>query len=146
MARNGEGTPPCGGSVEGLPVLLYDAGMGWRRGSWLLLVGDLLVFHLQTWIGYRSHGIPWAPSRFLLSALPFWSAWVVVAWGAGWARDRKVSLLQVIQSWVIAWPLALLFRILLLHRPVPLSFALVVLGTNMILLSLWRGLARRLPL
>lgn len=112
---------------------------------WSVLLGDVAVFHLQVVLGFRSHGIPISPGKVMEVALPFWISWFLFAWVLGWARGPETPLLRVVQTWWVAWPLSLFLRILLLHRPVPLSFALVVLVTLTILLTAWRWLVRKLP-
>ena len=110
---------------------------------WILLMGDVAVFHLQVALGFRSHGLPFQPGRIAEVALPFWSSWILLAWILGWARTPDTPPGRVARTWWVAWPLSLFLRMLLLHRPVPLSFALVVLITLTVFLTAWRWMARK---
>ena len=42
-------------------------------------------------------------------------------------------------TWAAAWPLGHFLRSMILQRPVMVSFALVTLGTNLLILGLWRA-------
>ena len=120
-----------------------------RRRVAALAAGDTLMFLLFAALGRRTHGEasgPAALAQIALTALPFALGWFLVAPFAGAfrrARTNTVARMVVTSElgWLLAWPPALLLRwILAADHRVPLSFALVVLAVNGVLLGLWRGL------
>ncbi|NJL05703.1 MAG: DUF3054 domain-containing protein [Chloroflexaceae bacterium] len=119
----------------------------------LLIGGDLLAFTLFAIIGRRSHSeaaglMAWF--EVLKTAAPFMLGWFLVApWlGAFRARDYQAgadpSVAGVAQrtalAWLVAAPLALLLRAILLQRGIPFSFALITFITNLTFLVAWRSL------
>lgn len=108
-----------------------------------LAVGDVLVFLIFAVLGMRSHSEGVTVPSVLLVAAPFIVAWFLVSPFVGaFRRGLEVQPRRMVQrtllSWVAAWPVALLFRGLIRGEVPPLSFALVTLFTNMLLLLLWR--------
>ena len=57
--------------------------------------------------------------------------------------ERAVRPLEAVKwawlTWVAAWVVGHFLRSLILQRPIMLSFALVTLGTNLVILGLWRA-------
>jgi hypothetical protein len=114
-----------------------------------LAAGDTLMFLLFAALGRRTHGEasgPAALTQIALTALPFTLGWFLIAPVMGaFRRARSKTVAQMVVtselSWLLAWPAALALRwILAADHRVPLSFALVVLAVNGVLLGLWRGL------
>jgi hypothetical protein len=118
-----------------------------RRGAVLLAGGDLLAFLLFSAIGRASHseaaGID-ALAQIAETAAPFAIGWFVVAPLAGAFSAETISgprrmLGRTALAWLLAWPVGLLLRALIRQASIPLSFAIVTLLTNMLILLSWRG-------
>ncbi len=122
-----------------------------RRGfSWrlpLLVAGDALCFVIFALAGRRSHAESQGFGAILWTAFPFALGWFVVAPLLGAYRRRATSrgparaLAAAETAWLGAYPAALLARWALApdHR-IPLSFAVIILLANAILLGGWRAL------
>ncbi len=119
----------------------------------VLIGGDLLAFILFAIIGRRSHSeaaglLAWF--EVLKTAAPFMAGWFLVApWlGAFRARDYQAGAATSVAgvakrtalAWLVAAPLALLLRAILLQRGIPFSFALITFSTNLTFLVAWRSL------
>jgi Protein of unknown function (DUF3054) len=130
------------------------APSGLRRGA-LLAAGDALAFMVFAAIGRASHneaaGLA-ALAQIAETAAPFAAGWFVVAPLAGALRAEVAAqprrmLARTALAWLLAWPIGLLLRALIRQTSIPLSFAIVTLITNMLILLGWRSafawLARR---
>ncbi|HEU5227180.1 MAG TPA: DUF3054 domain-containing protein [Ktedonobacteraceae bacterium] len=114
----------------------------------ILVAGDAVVFLIFSAIGRRSHneaaGLD-ALWQIALTAAPFALGWFLVSPFVGAfrraleIRPRKM-ITRTALAWLAAWPVGLLVRGIVEQKVPPLSFALVTLISNMILLVLWRGL------
>ncbi len=114
-----------------------------------LAFGDILCFLIFVSLGSNAHG---KGINFLYSlwlSVPFLAAWFLVSPFVGAYRSDVATLpskmlVRTMLAWLATWPVAMLFRWLLVERfnPVPLgsflSFSTVVLIVNMVLLALWR--------
>jgi hypothetical protein len=113
----------------------------------MLVIGDVLCFLIFVAFGRSSHGeasgfaaIP----QIIVTALPFIAGWFLVSPFAGAFRHKVMAqprsmVVRTAVAWLIAWPVAMLLRgIFVDHGVPPLSFALVVLLFNMLLLLIWR--------
>jgi len=114
----------------------------------LLVVGDAIIFLIFSAIGRRSHneaaGFD-ALWQIALTAAPFAFGWFLVspfvgAFRHGLETQPRKMITRTTLAWTAAWPVGLLIRGLTEQRVPPLSFALITLISNMILLVLWRGL------
>ena len=126
-----------------------ESSLGVRR-LWTLVLGDVIVFLVFSFIGRRSHGEETglqAAWQIIWTALPFLLAWFVIAPFLGAFRrevlsDPKKIERKTLLAWVCAWPLGLFLHFLFKQEmPSPsslISFGLVSLITNSIFLSLWR--------
>lgn len=112
-----------------------------------LVVGDAVAFLVFAGLGRGEHneatGLG-ALGAVALTALPFALGWFVVAPLLGAYRRAVTSqpramLGRTALVWLAAWPVALLLRWAFTGRVPPVSFALVALVANTIILSLWRG-------
>jgi hypothetical protein len=79
------------------------------------------------------------------TASPFIMGWFVVAIFVGTYRPDVVNklkpmLMYSVLGWLIAWPIGLALRALMLWKGIPLSFALVTLGSMMLIMLIWRTL------
>ena len=115
-------------------------------GPALLIAGDVVSFLVFAAIGRRNHSENGAVVDVALTAAPFLAAWLLVAALAGALRgDLLLSPKQMLKrtalAWLLAWPLGLGLRALVLQREIPLSFAIVVGIANTVLLLGWRGAA-----
>jgi Protein of unknown function (DUF3054) len=119
----------------------------YKRAVILLVIGDLLCFLIFVAFGRNSHGeasgfaaIP----QIIITALPFIAAWFLVSPFVGAFRHKILAqprsmVIRTALAWLIAWPVAMLLRgIFVDHGVPPLSFAIVVLLFNMLLLLIWR--------
>ncbi len=132
MAQIRSDLPTIGGSQAGRTALLIG--------------GDVIAFLVFAAIGRRSHGEAAgldALFQVAATAAPFIAGWLAVAPFVGSYRQTATSgvgpmFQRTLLTWLLAWPLGLLLRALLLQRDIPQSFAIVVLITNTILLGGWR--------
>jgi len=119
----------------------------YKRAILILVIGDLLCFLIFVALGRRSHGeasgfaaIP----QIIVTALPFIAGWFLVSPFVGAFRHKimaqpKAMVIRTALAWLLAWPVAMVLRGIFVDRGVPpLSFALIVLVFNMLLLLIWR--------
>ena len=115
-------------------------------GSALLIAGDVLSFLVFAAIGRRSHSENGAIVDVALTAVPFLAAWLASAALTGALRGELLlaprrMLTRTLLAWLLAWPLGLGLRALVLQREIPGSFAIVVGIVNTVLLVGWRAAA-----
>jgi hypothetical protein len=119
-----------------------------QRKKITLVVGDIIAFLVFAAIGRNSHN-EFAGAAELLAivktASPFIMGWFVVAIFVGTYRPDVVNklkpmLMYSVLGWLIAWPIGLALRALMLWKGIPLSFALVTLGSMMLIMLIWRTL------
>lgn len=114
-----------------------------RRFDLLLFAGDLVALLLFAALGRSSHGMSLNAGEIVSTALPFVAVWYPVGlWLRAFRADAVASPLAAARraalAWLLAWPLGLQLRALILQRSIPLTFALLVLITNLALLVGWR--------
>jgi hypothetical protein len=117
-----------------------------RRGA-LLAGGDALAFLVFSALGRASHSEAAGLDAIMAvaeTAAPFAIGWFAVAPLAGAFKPEVVGrprrmLARTALAWLLAWPLGLLLRALIRQAGIPLSFALVTLITNLLILLSWRG-------
>jgi DUF3054 family protein len=113
----------------------------------MLVIGDLICFLIFAALGRNTHGeasglaaIP----QIIITALPFVAGWFLVSPFVGAFRHKilthpRAMVMHTALAWLLAWPVAMLLRgIFVDHGIPPLSFAIVVLLFNMVLLLIWR--------
>ncbi len=113
----------------------------------MLVIGDIMCFLIFAALGRNTHGetsgfaaIP----QIIVTALPFAAGWFLVSPFVGTFRHKilaqpRAMATRTALAWLLAWPVAMLLRGLFVdHRIPPLSFAIVVLLFNMLLLLVWR--------
>jgi hypothetical protein len=113
----------------------------------MLVIGDLLCFLIFSALGRNTHressGFT-AILQIFQTALPFAAGWFLVAPFVGAFRHKilahpRAMVMRTALAWLLAWPVAMLLRgIFVDHSVPPLSFAIVVLLFNMLLLLIWR--------
>ena len=119
----------------------------YKQAVIMLVIGDLLCFLIFVAFGRNSHGeasgfaaIP----QIIITALPFAAGWFLVSPFVGAFRHKILAqprsmVIRTAVAWLIAWPVAMLLRgIFVDHNVPPLSFAIIVLLFNMLLLLIWR--------
>lgn len=128
-------TPETPVARQGLPTLTRLL---------LLIVGDALIFLLFAAIGRRSHSEDNTLLQTAITALPFAAAWFIVSPFIGAFRRNldvqpgKMSVRAAL-AWLAAWPVGLLFRgVFVDHKVPPVTFAIITLISNIILLEVWR--------
>ncbi len=109
-----------------------------------LLIGDALSFLVFAALGRAEHHTGLGVLEIISTAFPFMAAWYPVALWLKAFRERAVASVwaaarSVLLPWLLAWPLGLQLRALILDRSIPFSFAAVVFVTNLALLAVWRG-------
>ena len=121
--------------------------IAYRPAVILLVIGDILCFLIFVALGRNSHGEAsgfGAIPQIIVTALPFLAGWFLVSPFVGAFRHKimaqpKAMVIRTALSWLLAWPVAMLLRgIFVDHGVPPLSFALIVLVFNMLLLLVWR--------
>ncbi len=112
-----------------------------------LVTGDLLCFLVFAALGSNTHGevtglasIP----HIIVTALPFAAGWFLVSPFVGAfrrdivARPRTMAIRTAV-AWLISWPVTLILRgIFVDHGIPPLTFDIVVLLFNLVILEVWR--------
>lgn len=121
--------------------------------TWILFAGDAVCLLAFVLLGLGTHEAADPAVRLLVSAGPLLLAWGVAGLSLGaFQFDKPFSLRTVLgrtlNTWLVAAPLALAGRALLLRSAaIPLPFLLVTLGLGGALLLAWRawwvGWARR---
>lgn len=110
-----------------------------------LWVGDAVCLSLFILAGLQTHDSdsPWA--RFALNAGPLIVMWTLSAWALGAFQlepspTYRTVLSRTLTAWLVAAPLALMVRALILRAAtIVLIFMLVTLGLGGASLLLWRG-------
>lgn len=123
--------------------------MPYNQAITFLVIGDVVCFLVFAALGRNTHGeasglaaIP----QIILTALPFATSWFLVSPFVGAFRREVVAqpramVIRTALAWLLSWPVAMLLRgIFVDHGVPPLTFALVVLLFNMVLLVIWRWL------
>jgi hypothetical protein len=140
------------------PVVVNKARSS-RAWQIALVLGDLVALYLFVLAGQMDHELlPGSnPLWYTLTrGWPFLAVWLVVGWLAGAFRlPSGVSLrtlaeelgVRALHGWLIAAPLGVLLRALVLGRStIPVLFLLTTLGFGALFLLAWRllwGLAYR---
>ncbi len=119
----------------------------YKQAVIMLVIGDLVCFLVFAALGRDTHGeasgfaaIP----QIIQTALPFAAGWFLVSPIVGAFRHKilaqpRAMVTRTALAWLLAWPVAMLLRgIFVDHGIPPLSFAIVVLLFNMVLLLIWR--------
>ncbi len=123
-----------------------------RKYLIILVIGDIVAFLVFAALGRRSHNVAgtYEILEVIKTAAPFLLGWFAVSpfsrayrigpVTAGDTASFSVTgmLRQTAIAWLIAWPVGLLLRALLLQRGIPLSFAIVTLLVNTVILCGWR--------
>lgn len=123
----------------------YATPRPWRVA--LLVVGDVVVFLVFAAAGRANHQEAQSLAGVAMTAAPFLAAWLAVApWigafgcagSAESTRPRRL-LPRTAISWVLAGPLGVVLRAIVVGHGVVPSFAVVAFVVNAVLLLVWRS-------
>jgi len=113
-----------------------------RRMRRLLIWGDALCIVLFAAMGLQAHGEPIGLAGIVRNALPILLVWWLVApFLRTYSRPSWQNLLY---TWAIAVSAGVWLRFMVLQKPFDLGYLIfwaVALGTTLVLLLAWRGLA-----
>ena len=112
----------------------------------LLLIGDLLCFVIFAVLGLRSHEEGITFGSFVRAAVPFQAGWLFVHIVLGKSGAAATDSRQLARLWVPAWALGLVIRLIFFDRTFAVTFAIVALLFNGVLLMLWRSVLAPLVL
>jgi hypothetical protein len=127
-----------------------------KKPQFLLAMGDVVIFMFFAFTGRETH----APgdANLIVNALPtlltFLIVWFATAtagrvYRTGVMTQPRSALLRTLIAWIVAAPIAILIRAILLSRTaIPWQFVVVTMGLVGTLLLVWHGgvawyLARR---
>jgi hypothetical protein len=116
-----------------------------RSNTLILIVGDLGIFLAFVLVGRETHaaGDPNFIINVLPTLLPFVLIWFLVAIPMGVLRPNVYrvvprTIVRTLAAWIIAGPIAIYVRALLLSRTaIPWQFVVVTMGLNAVLLLTW---------
>lgn len=116
-----------------------------RSNTLILIVGDLGIFVAFVLVGRETHaaGDPNLIINVLPTLLPFGLIWFLIAIPIGVLRPNvyrvvRLTTIRTLAAWIIAGPIAIYVRALLLGRAaVPWQFVAVTMGLNAVLLLTW---------
>jgi hypothetical protein len=118
-----------------------------KQSQIILMVGDVVIFMFFAFTGRETH----APgdANLIVNALPtlltFLGVWFVVAavgrvYRSGVISNPRSASVRTLIAWIIAAPIAIVIRALLLNRTaIPWQFVAVTLGLVGALLLVWHG-------
>jgi hypothetical protein len=113
-----------------------------RLLCWLIL-GDLVTLFLITVVGFASHQeLGSAGWRLLTTFVPLCVGWALSAPGLGLYRHdvyaRPAHIWKSLWGMLLAGPIAALLRGIWLNRPIIPVFGIVLTGSAMLGMFLWR--------
>jgi hypothetical protein len=118
-----------------------------RKPQLILILGDIVIFMFFAFAGRETH-MP-GDANLIVNALPtlltFLIVWFAIAalgrvYRSGVMNKPRSAGLCTLIAWLIAAPIAIIIRALLLGRAViPVLFMLVTMGLVGALLLLWHG-------
>jgi hypothetical protein len=116
-----------------------------RRNTTILLSGDLAIFVMFALVGRETHASsdPNLIVNALPTLMPFVLIWILVSVPMGVYRPKvyrfvPLTIIRTLAAWIVAGPIALYVRALLLARTaIPVPFVIVTMGLNGVLLLAW---------
>ena len=124
----------------------YASGMN-KKPQLLLVIGDIVIFMFFAFTGRETH----APgdANLIVNALPtlltFLIVWFVIAavgrvYRSGVIANPRSAVTHTLIAWIIAAPIAIVMRAVLLSRTaIPWQFVVVAMGLVGTLLLVWHG-------
>lgn len=115
-----------------------------RGGVLPALVGDVLVFLGFSAVGRAEHNLEVTLVDTLLTAGPFIVMWLIIGslygvYGPEALRYPGPAAKRTMVAWLFSAPWALLLRSIIMQRPVVfVQFALITIGLNLVILTVWR--------
>lgn len=118
-----------------------------RRTTLILMAGDLAIFVMFALVGRETHASsdPNLVVNALPTLLPFVLIWLMVSIPMGVYRPSvyrfvPLAIIRTLAAWIVAGPIALYARALLLARTaIPVPFILVTMGLNGVMLLAWHS-------
>ncbi len=109
------------------------------------MAGDLAIFVMFALVGRETHASsdPNLVVNALPTLLPFGLIWLLVSIPMGVYRPNvyrfvPLTIIRTLAAWIVAGPIALYARALLLGRTaIPVPFILVTMGLNGVMLLAW---------
>jgi hypothetical protein len=129
-----------------LRICGYASGMN-NQPRIILIIGDIIIFMFFAFTGRETH----APgdANLIVNALPtlltFLIVWFAIAalgrvYRSAVMTNPQSAVLRTLIAWIIAAPIAIIIRAMLLSRTaIPWQFVAVTLGLVGSLLLLWHG-------
>jgi hypothetical protein len=118
-----------------------------NKPRFILILGDVAIFMFFAFTGRETHA-PGDPNP-IVTALPtlltFLIVWLTIAASGRVYRSAamtspRAALLRTLIAWIIAAPIAIIIRAMILQRTaIPWQFVAVTLGLVGSLLLLWHG-------
>lgn len=116
-----------------------------RRTTLILMAGDLAIFVMFALVGRETHASsdPNLVVNALPTLLPFVLIWLLVSIPMGVYRPNvyrfvPLTIIRTLAAWIVAGPIALYARALLLARTaIPVPFIIVTMGLNGVMLLAW---------
>lgn len=116
-----------------------------RRTTLILMAGDLAIFVMFALVGRETHASsdPNLVVNALPTLLPFVLIWLMVSIPMGVYRPSvyrfvPLTIIRTLAAWIVAGPIALYARALLLARTaIPVPFIIVTMGLNGVMLLAW---------
>lgn len=132
--------------ATGAPDLPRQGGVPWRVVA--LVVGDAISFLVFAGLGRNQHneasGLG-ALGQIAVTAFPFALGWFLVSpWVGAYRRRATATVGRMLGrtelAWLASYPVALILRVIFApDHQMPLSFAIVILLANAVLLGVWRS-------
>ena len=110
----------------------------------ILILGDILTIAILTFIGFATHGEANISSipRMATTFFPVLVSWFLIAPWLGLFDEQVIAnpklLWRILLAMVFIAPLAVILRATLLHSAVQPLFALILGGSNMLGMLVWR--------
>lgn len=124
-------------------MIRFLEGHTFSRAIVLVILGDVAVFLAFVVLGQTEHET-FQSAAFVRTSLPFAAAWLAISPWLGAYRSATLckplaTAWRIPLIWLLCGSVALLVRVLVTDRPFVLSFAIVALAVQGVLLLGWRG-------
>jgi hypothetical protein len=124
---------------------LANVTASFRKYTLILIAGDAAILTMFALVGRETHagGDPNLVASALPTLMPFLSIWLLAAALTGALRPAvyrfvPLAVIRTLVAWLVAGPIAIYVRALILARTaIPIPFVVVTLGLNGVLLLAW---------